>query len=360
VPLTTLAAGRYSPALLRAIDRALVVKPGGRTQGMDALRADMGLPALPRDANGRLLAAGRSQFEGEPAGMSSRSASQTARLHRSAAGAGRRRWQQVAWGVGFGCVAFGLGLAIWWWLLAPPEAEPAQAAAAPAPATVVTPPPVPALPASPADAAPPPAATVPATASTPAPTQPLPAMAGVQVINEFVRIQALSTPGPSVRIDWKSAPRFRIQSQDLLVMDITSSQDGYLYVFAYTPDDILFQYFPNTLSRANLIRAQQTVTIPRTVADPATKLVHEGIVLTDPPGKGHVLVIVSRHPRDFSLLGTRTESIYPLFPVGPDATLLALQVGGDRSIYLGQVQCPGGQACEDRFWATTASFDVLP
>ena len=167
-------------------------------------------------------------------------------------------------------------------------------------------------------------------------------------------------PGPSVRIDWKSGPSFRIQRQDLLVMDITSPEDGYLYVFAYTPDDVLFQYFPNTVSRANLVRAQQTVTIPRTVADPVSQLVHEGIVLTDPPGKGHVLVIVSRHPRDFSLLGKRVESIYPLFPVGPDATLIALQLGSERSIYLGQVQCPGAQPCEDSYWATTASFDILP
>jgi hypothetical protein len=187
-----------------------------------------------------------------------------------------------------------------------------------------------------------------------------PAPGGIRVVDEFVRIQARSTPGPSVRIDWKSSPSFRIQRQDLLVMDITSSEDGYLYVLAYTPDDVLFQYFPNTVSRANEIRARQTVTIPRTVADPVTRLVHEGIVLTDPPGKGHVLVIVSRHPRDFSLLGKRVESIYPVFPVGPDATLIALQLGAEHSIYLGQARCPGTEPCEDRYWATTASFDILP
>jgi serine/threonine protein kinase len=350
-PLSTLAAGRYSPELLRAIDRGLIVKPTARTQGMDAFRADMGLPVLPRGADGRLLAAGRSSYAAETRVSPPGTASTGRHDGQPLPDRKGRAWRQAAWGVGIGSGVFALGLAVWWLLAAPavpvqvaaPAAAPVEPAAASAAGL-----------AAPGLAAPvPPAGDAPGLAAAPAP-------AGVRVIDEFVRIQAQSTPGPSVRIDWKSSPSFRIQRQDLLVMDITSSEDGYLYVLAYTPDDVLFQYFPNTVTRANLVRAQQTVTIPRTVADPVTKVVHEGIVLTDPPGKGHVLVIVSRHPRDFSLLGKRVESIYPLFPVGPDATLIALQLGNERSIYLGQVQCPGAQPCEDSYWATTASFDILP
>ena len=43
VPMTQVGAGRYSPAFLAAIDRALVVKPEQRTQSIDDLRRDLGM-----------------------------------------------------------------------------------------------------------------------------------------------------------------------------------------------------------------------------------------------------------------------------------------------------------------------------
>ncbi len=44
VPLSEAAAGRYSPEFLGAIDRALAVRPELRTQDIDSLRHDIGLP----------------------------------------------------------------------------------------------------------------------------------------------------------------------------------------------------------------------------------------------------------------------------------------------------------------------------
>jgi serine/threonine protein kinase len=43
IPLTTCAAGRYSPRFLQAIDRALAVLPEQRTPSIEALRQDLGL-----------------------------------------------------------------------------------------------------------------------------------------------------------------------------------------------------------------------------------------------------------------------------------------------------------------------------
>ncbi|MGZ5133185.1 MAG: serine/threonine protein kinase, partial [Caldimonas sp.] len=43
VPMTQAGAGRYSPAFLEAIDRALIVKPEERTQSIDDLRRDLGM-----------------------------------------------------------------------------------------------------------------------------------------------------------------------------------------------------------------------------------------------------------------------------------------------------------------------------
>ena len=46
VPMMQAGAGRYSPAFLAAIDRALVVKPEQRTQTIDALRRDLGMAPI--------------------------------------------------------------------------------------------------------------------------------------------------------------------------------------------------------------------------------------------------------------------------------------------------------------------------
>ena len=46
-PLAISHAGRYSPALLQAVDRALQVKPEDRTPSVDAFRTDVGLGDAP-------------------------------------------------------------------------------------------------------------------------------------------------------------------------------------------------------------------------------------------------------------------------------------------------------------------------
>ena len=59
VPMTQVGAGRYSPAFLAAIDRALIVKPEERTQSIDDLRADLGMAPSDIDSGKAGRAAGR-------------------------------------------------------------------------------------------------------------------------------------------------------------------------------------------------------------------------------------------------------------------------------------------------------------
>jgi serine/threonine protein kinase len=355
VPLSTVAAGRYSPALLSAIDKALIVRPEERTRDIDAFRAALGLPPLPRDALGMLLSSGSTPASDEVVSGTPPELPITtrSRIFRAPVVPTRSLLQSVQQRVGPGRAPVALGavaltallmlggLAWWAW----PDAPEVPVAGAPA---------GPAAPAAgPAESAPtgaPPVAPEPAV---------LPVAGPLNVVDEFARIQSLSTPGHSVTVLWRSKPSFRIKAGDVLAMNVTSMQDGYLYVLGYTPDNVLFQYYPNALVQDNFVRRQTVIRIPGELRDPQTGKVHEGIALTDPPGKGHLLVIVSRHPRDFGLLGQRREDIYPVYPTGEPAQALRAQHPALKSIYLGEVRCPV-PGCEDQFGAVTDAFDILP
>lgn len=370
VPLSTVAAGRYSPSLLGAIDRGLIVKPKERTQNMDAFRAHLGFAALPRDSLGLLVSSGSAPAGYDPAADTADHAPPTTRS-RVAARLLARESRSVLRPPPPGDAHWG-GPAVWamlgllavllvggglWWLLAdePPQEVATAQPPASAPATVA--------PAAPAGSAGelaqagseqrpvPPDPASPAAPATPPP---------FNVVDEFARVQSQSTPGWTVAIDWAGRTSFSITRKDLLRLNVRASQPGYLYVLVYTPDNVLFQYFPNTVSPANAVKAQVPQPIPRAVTDPATQLVHQGVELTDPPGKGHLLVILSRYPRDFSGLGSRRESIYPIYPVGPEAAWLQRQAANGRAIYLGQAKCPSAASCDDQFAAITDSFDIEP
>ncbi|WP_418317309.1 protein kinase domain-containing protein [Piscinibacter sakaiensis] len=384
VPLVSRAAGHYSTRFLAAIDRALIVRPDERTPDMAALRADLGLPPLQRDGAGRLVVAeqpaGVRMARPDDAGEQTVQRPEPSQARQAAppvppmppmppveaaapatTDAVRPDSRRLGWMLGaVGSAAAALLLGGFWWAwtsTAVPPSRPAPATAAPT--VAASPPALPALP--PTRSAPPdtrPAGSAITTAPVATPSSALPPF---DVADQFERIQAQSAPGRWVALQLKSRGVFGIASQDLLAMDITSSDDGYLYVLAHTPDGVLLQYFPNALSPDNFIRKRTVQAVPRTVTDPASKQVHAGLVLTDPPGRGNLLVLVSRHPRDFSLLGTRREAIYPRYPTGPEAALLDLQLGGaGRPLYLGQPRCPPRQPCLDEFWATAASFDIVP
>ncbi|MFG5407525.1 DUF4384 domain-containing protein [Piscinibacter sakaiensis] len=144
-------------------------------------------------------------------------------------------------------------------------------------------------------------------------------------------------------------------------MNISSTRDGYVYVLVHTPDDVLFQYFPNDAVQGNTVRRFEIGSVPRRAVDPVTRRIHDGIVLTEPAGRGHVLVIVSSHPRDFDALVMRRESIYPVFPTGVEAVALREQAGDGRPIYLGRVVCPeGAPGCADEYGAAVQVFDIVP
>ncbi len=350
VPLATQAAGRYSPALLAAIDRALVVAPGERTPTMDAFRAGLGLPPLGRDATGGLLTSGSAPASSaawavDPPGPVDEA---TGNAQAGAGGVRHRAWRWVAWGAA-GMAMLGAGLG-WWARQAPAPTADTVATAAPPAAAVPSSVPTPTAPPPPVEAAP---STAP----------PVAAPVAFSVVNEFARIQASGTPGHTVGLAWPAGTRFQIGRGDLLSLEVTSSHDGFVYVLVHTPDNLLFQYFPNDIARANAIQRGRPLRIPRLGADPRSGLQHKGVSFTDPPGEGRVLVLVSKHPRDFSRLGQRREAIYPLYPVGDEAAALHQgrpQADTAASIYLGEALCPPGPPCLDEFGAVTDRFDIAP
>lgn len=373
-PLAAQALPGFSARFLEAIDRALAVRPEERTQGMDALRADLGLPPLPRDATGLLLPAGGSQpgSEADAAevlalrGGRTLSRVETAALRTARgvdwaavgpsagadaaaaeAAAGRRRRTALIAGIGL-VLALAGGTAAWWWRSSGgPEVVadaggPGNAASGTGGASGTAPGTVPGTAASPA--------------ASPATATPL---GRIDVLAEFRRVRDAGTPGHDVTVTMRR-PAFRIAANDILAMTVSSSHDGYLYVLAHSPDDVLLRYFPHVIVQANTVKRGVPFDVPRPVRDPSSGELHDGITLTEPAGRGHVLAIVSRYPRDFSALGQRRDSVYPIYPTGPEGAALRQRLGEDTPLYAGRPICPEGITCTDEYAAALVPFDVVP
>ena len=147
--------------------------------------------------------------------------------------------------------------------------------------------------------------------------------------------------------------------KDKLFVTINSSRDGYYYVLSHAPDGQLILYFPNQQVPTNTINAGGSLTLPQAKKDPKTGRQSEAIIMTEPPGKAQMLVIVSRFPRDFSALGSKRIYDWSEFPTGKDAEALAkVQVGGN-SIYAGKPICATGAACTDEYGAELVEFEVV-
>jgi hypothetical protein len=155
-PLAEVAAGRYSPRFLAALDAALQVKPADRTADMAQFRAALGLGAAPVPQPAPPVAP-------TPAPTPAQAQASLARQAAPAAGSAVPPW---AWGAGVALLVAAGG--VWWWsqrpvspippvlspvVVSPPAPAPvAEPAPTPAPAVVAVPAPVPVP--TPASAAP--------------------------------------------------------------------------------------------------------------------------------------------------------------------------------------------------------------
>jgi serine/threonine protein kinase len=150
-PLVQTAQGRYSEAFLLAVDRALAVRPEVRTQTMDALRQDLGLPPSasahhadddlgPTIAGLPATQTTQQQATLQPTAQAGVSLGATLPdVQTTPAAANAKPWALIGGGV----LALGLAAVAWVWSQRAHEPRVAPGAPAAVPAPVQTPPPSP-------------------------------------------------------------------------------------------------------------------------------------------------------------------------------------------------------------------------
>ncbi len=323
-PLVQVAAGQYSESLLRAVDRALRVKPDERTASIADFRADLGL--APQAGQGAVD--GPTLMPRPPGAMPSTTPPEAQPATQAAAASVRRRpmWPGL---VGVGIAMAGLA---GYWLMNRPAASPvatvarveassshqANPAAAPTPTL-------------------PPAA---AAASLPQPTVQAPVI--TDMLAQFDQVLAGQSAGFNVSAEAAST-RLRID-RDELHFRVTSARDGHVFVLLYGPDGTLSQIFPNSKSKGHRIQANQPLNLPQA---------NWPLKASDPAGMEQFLVVVTAEPRTLAPLATGKDSDYGFLQL-PTA---APAVPGAPGLpwLLGQPDC-GHAACSTDYGA--ARFSV--
>lgn len=373
VPLTQQAAGRYSAGFLRAIDRALAVRPEQRPQSVAEFRT---LLHIAEDGATVPVSA----VHGAPLGARGTGAAIPPKPSQPAAHAGPSR-RGATWAAAVGVAAT---LTIIAYLLrdepappAAPQADTSTAAAeaergpsppapsasiapsspqASAPAPVPPPLPAPASPVGEARApivaerttpAPPARAEPPALAEPPtAPAVVPPVVPPYSPLAEIERIHRERDPLRSVGIGLAN-PQVRI-GIDRLSFRVRSSAAGYLYVLMLGTDGHFYKLFPNAIDRDNRVRADTSIELPRS----GWRMTAAG-----PPGTNHLIAIVSERPREFSASGLVEVDPFGEFP--PErASQVAAEHRGTQSPFIGTPSCPDtGRSCPDAYGA--ASFTIV-
>ena len=373
-PLAELAAGRYSQRLLQAIDHALAVRPQLRTASVAQFKTESGLDELastamdyPASHPGRtghhvpvtLLAdktdatirvaalrvpasamatqAGASLPVVAMAPAASAATPEVAPEVSSDAAAGAAAARAAAphrLRVVGGLAAGLLLLAVLWW------SQHGQPATAP-----------PAVPTQ-SPGVPPPAITGTAdTVLSPAPS------AGTaktyDVLAQFNQVVQVHSAGWGLDV---SLPSRRLRmDRDKLMFSLRSLQDGFVYVFYLGADGQLQQLFPNGVSPPPQVSKGKALNLPQGRLD---------LNVAGPPGLSHLLVIVSRWPRDHAAAAPREENGFRSFPVGAQGARLAAMhsaaAPGGLPLLAGVAACGGAAPCDDQFGAAVVSFDVLP
>jgi serine/threonine protein kinase len=314
VPAVQIGAGRYSDSFLAAIDAGLQLRPEHRPQSMRELRQLFGEPdtvARPSDPLGEAT---------QPPAAS--------RADTSTLLVPRRRRSRRALGVALAAGLFAVAAGAWFALRAPPQT----------PATVVarSADTIERDGAKPADAA---SSVVqgvvePAARTTPPPAAPFSVMAALQDI--------VDRSHPQIRVTAAADKSSLVIGRDSLRFRVRTSEAGHVYVFSGGTDKRHFHLlFPNRLDKANRIDAGVELALPRK----SWEITAEG-----PAGTSHLVVLVSRHPRDLTQVGLRqTEEPIPEFDLAV-AEHLWQRRAPDANPYVGVPMCPV-PGCADAFGA---------
>jgi hypothetical protein len=401
-PLAEVAAGRYSPRFLEAVDRALAVRPELRTPSIEAFRDDLGLlePVTTTPS-------GTTYLRGATAGDMTRIAPQPTLTRQSGAGGPGAPTQmrpptqptavpppayQPSGLTGFGVPPAGQ-------TRMPPAGQPPQtsfgepqaadgptriaaAPRAPSPAAArAVPPPAPAdggggrrgLVFALAGVAavalgaggyfalrPKPTASVaqgptqaPPAVQPPVSTPPPPPPVAFDAVLEFDKTVQAQNAAFGVRA---SAPKSTLRiGADKFRFTVQSERGGHLYVLGVGPDGTLAQIVPNRLSGPVQLRAGQNWQFPFT--DRNGKSFELDAV--DPPGASRFLVLVSAEPRSFQALRPQAEGDITIFPGGAVATQAVAAHTGAGSVVSGRAACAAGAACDESYGAAILRFDVV-
>jgi serine/threonine protein kinase len=333
LPLEQAAAGRYSPQFLRAIDRALRVRPEDRTASIAELRTDLGLAGAATIDN----ALPQSQFVAPTQSKPQPGAPIVARGQESSA-AGKSAPAAPAKNAGKG-LWIGLGALLLVaaggssYLLTSPSKSPATDSGAKGAPTAVAP------------------ATVPPAVAVPAPVQADDVPPAWDAREEFNKIIQAQTGGFTVEAS-TAKRQFRI-GKDALAFNVKSARDGYVNVLMLGQDGSLLLLFPNALAPNNRIKAGQALALPQRSWPLET---------AEPPGPQHFLVVVTAQPRDYRSLSTEREEMFLKLPAAEKAAALSANLKSSHqfatSLLLGTSSDCTTSNCNE-FGAAQFSVDVV-
>lgn len=142
--------------------------------------------------------------------------------------------------------------------------------------------------------------------------------------------------------------QFKI-NKDQLKFNINSAKAGYVYTLAVSSDRSTFLlFFPNEVDKENYIQANGQIELPRN----KWKLTAKG-----PEGTNHFIVIVSKHPRDFTHTGLIQQSFFGQFPLGVSSKLYQSYTGA-IPLFAGKAKCieVPNQSCSESYGAVLFSI----
>ena len=292
-PAARVAAGRYSAALLNAVDRALVVQPAARTQSIEDFRAQLGFARRTAQPD-----SGWSQFaDSTGAAANDGPLSIPSLVATRAAPPPIDRRRRGLWAVGLAALTAAAAGGAWLTLKRTPTPAPA-----PTPTPTIT------------------------TPSPPAPTVEAPQPAPATALDPFERLLLQRSPG----IDVTALParrQLRI-GEDRLSFTVTSSKSGFVHVLLREPDGALLLLFPNAVSARNRIAASKPLKLPQQ---------EWPLVALGPPGVQRLLVVVTQHAHDFSPLKIAQRGDFMQL----DGTLRETNPAPDGAALPGRAACDG-------------------
>lgn len=315
-PASKVGAGRYTPGFLAAIDKGLAVRPENRPQDMKSFRA---LFNSAFDAKNRSFPERRSKSRDEATRLLG-PAPEVAAVELDSV-----KTRPVAW-IGGGVAILVAVVAAGWFAthgttrpVRPTASTEATAAPAVAPVAATT-------------------SAAPAVAKIVAP------FAIVTALNDIVR-----RADPVLRVSTIADKPSIVIGRDKLRFRVKSSEAGYVYVFlAGTDNTRMHLLFPNGIDQNNRIEGDTEMTLPRRDWQ---------ITAGGPPGTNHLVVVVSRQPRDLSQATRRVGGEIPELDLARAEQLW--RAGGTQNPLLGDTLCTAGPACDQTYGASMLRIDEV-